>query len=51
MCAYKLLFLALVLSFLFYASHFKEDVSVMFFGGLIKAILLFKGVKKVCFWL
>ena len=49
MCAYKLLFLALVLSLLFYASYFKGDISVISLKGLIKAISLFKGVKRRIF--
>ena len=51
MCAYKSLLLALVLSLLSYAFYFKGDISVISFRGLIKAISLFKGVKRACFWL
>ena len=47
MCPYKSLFLALVLSTLFYAFHSERDVHVMSLRGLIKAIFLFKGVKSV----
>ena len=49
MCAHKSLLLALVLSSLSYASHFKGDVNVISFRGLIKAIFLFKGVKRRVF--
>ena len=49
MCAHKLLLLALVLSLLSYAFHFKGDINVIFLKGLIKAIFLFEGVKKACF--
>ena len=51
MCAHKLLLLALVLSLFSHASHFKGDISVISLKGLIKAIFLFKGVIKACFWL
>ena len=46
MCAYKSLLLALVLSSSSYASHFKGDINVTSSRGLIKAISLFKGVKR-----
>ena len=49
MCAYKLLLLALVLNLLSHASQFKGDVNVIFLRGLIKAIFLFKGVKRYVF--
>ena len=49
MCAYKLLLLTLVLNSLSHASHFKGDINVMSFKGLIKAISLFKGVKRRIF--
>ena len=48
-CAYKSLLLALVLSLLSHASHFKGDINVIFFKGLVKAIFLFKGVKRRVF--
>ena len=51
MCAHKSLILALVLSLLSHASHFEGDINVMFLKGLIKAISLFKGVKRRVFWL
>ena len=49
MYAHKLLLLALVLSLLSHVSHFKGDVNVIFLRGLIKAIFLFKGVKRRVF--
>ena len=49
MCAYKSLFLTLVLSLLSHVSHSKGDVNVIFFRGLIKAIFLFEGVKRRVF--
>ena len=51
MCAHKLLLLALVLNLSSHASYFKGDVSVISLRGLVKAISLFKGVIKACFWL
>ena len=48
-CAHKLLLLALVLSLLSHASHFKGDVNVIFLKGLVKAISLFKGIKRCVF--
>ena len=48
-CVYKLLFLALVLSSLSHASHFKGDINVISLRGLIKAIFLFEGVKRRVF--
>ena len=48
-CAHKLLLLALVLSLLSHVSHFKGDVNMIFLKGLIKAIFLFKGVKRRVF--
>ena len=50
-CAHKLLLLALVLSLLSHVSYFEGDVNVMSFRGLVKAIFLFEGVIKACFWL
>ena len=47
--AYKLLLLALVLNLLSHASHFKRDVNVTSFKGLIKVIFLFKGAKRRVF--
>ena len=49
MCAHRSLLLALVLSFLSHASHFKGDINIIFLRGLIKAIFLFKGVKRRVF--
>ena len=49
MCAYKSLLLALVLSLLSHASYFKRDINVISLRGLIKAISLFKGVKRRVF--
>ena len=49
MCAYKSLLLALVLNSLSHVSHFKRDISVIFLRGLIKAIFLFKGIKRRVF--
>ena len=51
MCAYKSLLLALVLSLLSHASYSERDVNVTSFRRLVKAISLFEGVKKACFWL
>ena len=50
MCPYRLLFLALVLSTLSHASHFKGDINVISLKGLIKAISLVGSVRNV-FWL
>ena len=47
--AHKSLLLALVLSSSFHASHFEGDINVIFLRGLVKAISLFKGVKKRVF--
>ena len=47
--AYKLLLLTLVLNLLFYVSYFKGDINVISLKGLIKAIFLFKGVKRRVF--
>ena len=47
--AHKSLLLALVLSLLSHVSHFKGDVNVMFFRGLVEAIFLFEGVKRRVF--
>ena len=44
---YKLLFLALVLSTLSYASHFKRDINVISFKGLIEVISMVKSIKNV----
>ena len=49
MCAHKSLLLALVLSSLSHMSYFKGDVSVISLRGLVKAIFLFKGVKRCIF--
>ena len=46
---HKLLLLALVLSLLSHVSYFKEDINIISLKGLIKAISLFKGVKKRVF--
>ena len=48
-CAYKSLLLALILSLLSHASYFKGDVNIIFLRGLVKAIFLFKGVKRCIF--
>ena len=48
-CAYKSLLLALILNLSSYASHFKGDVNMISFKGLIKAIFLFEGVKRCVF--
>ena len=47
--AHRLLLLALILNSSSHVSHFKRDVNVMFLRGLIKAISLFKGVKRRVF--
>ena len=49
MYAYKSLLLALVLSSSSHASHSEGDVNVISLRGLIKAISLFKGVKRRVF--
>ena len=49
MYAHKSLLLALVLSSLSHVSHSEGDINVMSFRGLIKAIFLFKGVKRCVF--
>ena len=49
MCSYKSLFLALVLSLSFHASHSKGDVNVISLRGLVKAIFLFEGIKRRVF--
>ena len=48
-CAHKSLLLALVLNSSSYASHSKRDINVISLKGLIKAISLFKGVKRHIF--
>ena len=40
---------ALILSLLSYASYFKGDINIISLKGLIKAIFLFKGVKRRIF--
>ena len=47
--AYKLLLLTLILNLLSHASYFKGDVNIISLKGLIKAIFLFKGVKRRVF--
>ena len=49
MYTHKSLLLTLVLNLLSHASHSKGDISVISFRGLIKAIFLFKGVKRRVF--
>ena len=49
MYAHKSLLLALILSSSSHVSHSKRDVNVISLKGLIKAISLFKGVKKRIF--
>ena len=48
-CAHKSLLLALVLNFLSHVFYSEGDVNVMSLRGLIKAISLFKGVKRRVF--
>ena len=47
--AHKSLLLALVLSLSSHASHFKGDINIISLKGLIKAISLFKGIKRRVF--
>ena len=47
MCAYRLLFLALVLSTLSYASYSEGDINMTSLRGLIEAISLVKSVRNV----
>ena len=49
MCTYKSLLLNLGPKFIVHASHFKRDVNIISLKGLIKAISLFKGVKRRVF--
>ena len=49
MCTYKSLLLALVLNLLSYVYYFKADINIISFKGLIKAIFLFKDIKKRVF--
>ena len=48
-CAYKSLLLALVLNLLSHVSYFKGDINIISLKGLIKAIFLFKGIKRRVF--
>ena len=48
-CAHKSLLLALILSLLSHASHFKGDINIISLKGLVKAIFLFEGVKRRIF--
>ena len=49
MYAHKSLLLALVLSSSSYTSYSKKDINITSLKGLIKAISLFKGVKRRVF--
>ena len=47
--AHRSLLLALVLNLSSHVFHFKRDINIISLSGLIKAISLFKGVKKRVF--